>query len=169
VDVAGTFRVPRAAGRRQRAPDAGFTLIEMLIVMVLLGLMTSLTLPAMQRWHDGIQVRAKVTSVVEALRAAGFAAAASRRDLRMDRSSFAVVPASGVPNPSAAAGQVVRLPLPAGWLVRGVQPAAFLANGLCLPGAVDFVAEGGEQVTVQVQGPICAVETVSGPTGQPNR
>jgi len=136
----------------------------MLVVMVLLALMTGLTLPVMQRWHDGIQTRAKVTSVVEALRAAGFAAAATRRDLLLDRSSFALADGALPLKTTGGRVAVVKVPLPPGWSVQDVKPAYFLATGLCLPGGVDFVTDSGDRTTVLVVGPICAVETESRPT-----
>ncbi|GAP33868.1 prepilin-type N-terminal cleavage/methylation domain-containing protein [Piscinibacter sakaiensis] len=89
-------------GRRTADPQPrGFTLIEMMVVLVLLGLVTTLALPAVQRWHDGLQLRAQGMGIVEALRAAAFAAGASRRDLVMDRDSFSAA-ATAAPMPAAS-------------------------------------------------------------------
>lgn len=60
----------------------------MIVVMVLLGLLTTLALPALQRWHDAIQVRARLATVIDALRAGAFAASAGRREWIIDESSF---------------------------------------------------------------------------------
>lgn len=70
------------------AGQRGFTLLEMLVVMVLLGLVTSLALPAMQRWHDAVQHKAQAAAIIDALRAAGFNAGANRRDIVIDAASF---------------------------------------------------------------------------------
>lgn len=67
---------------------SGFTLIEMMVVLTLLGLVTTLALPAMQRWHDAARARAQLATLVGALRAASFAASAERRDLTLDELSF---------------------------------------------------------------------------------
>jgi len=154
-----------ATPMRGYRPRFGFTLIEMLVVMVLLGLMTGLTLPVMQRWHDGVQTRAKMTSVVEALRAAGFAAAATRRDLRLDRSSFALADGARQEKTPQGLADTVKVPLPMGWSVQNVLPAYFLATGLCVPGGIDFITDSGDRTSVLVVGPICAIETHSRPTG----
>ena len=74
--------------RTARLASAGFTLIEMLVVMVLLGLIATVALPSMQRWHDAVQSRAKAAGLVESVRAAAFAAGAQRRVLRVDKQSF---------------------------------------------------------------------------------
>ena len=127
--------------------------------MVLMGLLTSLALPAMQRWHDAVQVKAQAAVVLDSLRAAAFAAAASRRDIVMDAGSFAIAEAAsgaaaqGQPLPSKLA-----VPLPSGWQVKQVVAATFLSNGLCRPGQVALQTERGESVLIQVRGPVCAVE-----------
>ena len=154
----------------------GFTLLEMLVVMVLMGLVTTLALPAMQRWHDAIQAKAQAAVVVDALRTAAFAAGASRRTLAMEGASFrtpaeaaqeaarpkaedqaalALKPAEASTSAEAPA---LRVDLPAGWRVERVEPAQFLANGLCAPGLVALKTSSGESVTIEVRGPVCGVE-----------
>ncbi len=89
----------------------GFTLLEMLVVMVLMGLVTTLALPAMQRWHDAVQHKAQAATIIDALRAAGFNAGANRREIIVDDSSFRPIgpaaSASGalISQPAAAPGQ----------------------------------------------------------------
>lgn len=73
--------------RVPRAPK-GFTLLEMLVVMVLLGLVTTMALPAMQRWHDAVQTKAQLTGLLDALRGAGFRASALQREQIVDLRSF---------------------------------------------------------------------------------
>lgn len=185
------------AGRRSPAPARrapGFTLIEMMVVMVLLGLLTTLALPAMQRWHDGVQARAQTQGVIEALRAAAFAAGANRRSLVMDAASFvSAAEAAAAEAASASAAQAatpeagadaavepgaptagppatppgsdprVRVVLPPGWRVETVQPAVFLANGLCRPGAATLATQAGARITISVEGPACAVALAPAP------
>lgn len=165
----------------------GFTLLEMLVVMVLLGLVTTLALPAMQRWHDAVQHKAQAAEIVDALRAAGFNAGANRRDIVVDGSSFqAAVAASASASPyepgrqtptnanRAAADPVSRqnaaaraaadpaerlaLALPNGWQAERVDDIRFLANGLCRPGSLLLRTDRGDAVRVEVRGPLCGVE-----------
>lgn len=168
-------------------PEAGFTLVEMMVVMVLLGLLTTLALPAMQRWHDGVQARAQTMGVVEALRAAAFAAGANRSLRIVDAGSFvparatavpAAPAASAMPDPPAAtqpAGDdpvappatAIEVPIPAGWQVARADPAAFLANGLCRPGRVEFRTAAGARVAIDIGGPTCSVGIADPASGAP--
>jgi prepilin-type N-terminal cleavage/methylation domain-containing protein len=168
-------------------PAAGFTLVEMMVVMVLLGLLTTLALPAMQRWHDGVQARAQTMGVVEALRAAAFAAGATRSLRVVDGSSFTTALPAGVPagNPASDTGAALSpstpdtdeppappsaalaVPIPSGWQVDRVEPAAFLANGLCRPGRVEFKTPAGARVAIDIGGPTCSVGIADPASGAP--
>jgi general secretion pathway protein G len=148
----------------RRAPARGFTLIELLVVMVLLGLMAGLALPAMQRWFDAVQAKAHGAAMVDALRAAAFAAGANRREQVLDERSFAADAAASVAAPGgdgaagAPAAPAVPIALPPGWALARVEPATFLASGLCKPGRARVQAEAGRAFDLVVHGPVCRVE-----------
>lgn len=135
----------------------GFTMIEMMVVMVLLGLLTTLALPAMQRWHDAVQARAQSMGVVETLRAAAFAAGANRHQLRVDAASFQPAAAADAASAPGASRDHAQVTLPKGWQVDRIEPAAFLGNGLCSPGELSFKTESGAPVIIAIQGPRCSV------------
>ena len=48
----------RGAGRKRPAAAAGFTLLELLVVLVILGLLASVTAPAVARYLSGAKVDA---------------------------------------------------------------------------------------------------------------
>ncbi len=151
----------------------GFTLLEMLVVMVLMGLVTTLALPAMQRWHDAVQHKAQAAEIIDTLRAAGFNAGANRRDIVVDGSSFqpAGTAASAASAPTSQADDTTKaatdatgrlaLALPAGWQAERVDDIRFLANGLCRPGSLLLRTDRGDAVRVEVRGPLCGVELAS--------
>lgn len=154
---AAPLRVP------PRVRSAGFTLIELLVVMVLLGLMAGLALPAMQRWFDAVQAKAHAAGLVDAMRAAAFAAGATRQERIVDAASFATDAASS----PASASTRVPLQLPPGWKLVRAEPATFLASGLCKPGRVVLEAEAGRSMALVVHGPVCRVELADGAAASP--
>ena len=158
----------------------GFTLLEMLVVMVLMGLTTTLALPAMQRWHDAVQTKAQAATLVDALRAARFRAGATRQEVVVDATSFLPVapPSPAASDPSArptpqdrprdgpdaqVAPSPDRLPLalPPRWRAEKVGDIRFLANGLCKPGSILLRTERNDPVGIEVRGPLCGVELAS--------
>jgi prepilin-type N-terminal cleavage/methylation domain-containing protein len=163
IDVLTATARPRHAchaDHRNRPNQVeGFTLIEMMVVMVLLGLVSALTLPSMQRWHDAVQARAQIALVVESLRGAMFSAAARRQDVLVDLSSFAPASAaSAAPNPGPERAKVT---LPDGWAAERVVDAMFMKSGLCRPGMALLRKPTGQRVMVQVSGPACGIDTLT--------
>jgi prepilin-type N-terminal cleavage/methylation domain-containing protein len=160
--------LPRGAKSRTKAPQvAGFTLIEIMVVMVLLGLVSALTLPSMQRWHDAVQVQAQSAQVVESLRSTMFSAASRRQDMVVDLSSFStgVGQEAATPTGTAAVGHA-RVSMPEGWQVQRVVTATFLNNGLCKPGMAVLRSPRQQSVVIRIAGPACSIDTVSDFAGQ---
>ena len=153
---------------------SGFTLVEMLVVMVLLGLVAGMALPSMQRWHDAVLAQSQASVMVDALRSAAFAAGARRLDLTMDELSFKEQSAADAKQPgndaAASTGREgrVAITLPPGWTVRRVVPATFLASGLCQEGMALLDSARGDRVTLVVSGPVCGVarQTTAAGTGE---
>ena len=170
------LRQRRTIGVSWPGASSGFTLLEMMVVMLLLGLMTTLVLPSMQRWHDGVESRSQVAALVESLQAAAFAAPTSRKRLVMDSESFAPPPSlppdrAAEPRstgstagdlPQALAPSRISLSLPRGWRAERVVEAAFLPSGLCSPGFAALRTEAGAPVVLEVLGPRCSIRVSHG-------
>lgn len=143
--------------------QAGFTLLEIVVVMVLLGMITSLTLPAMQRWHDSLLAQSEASAVVEALQAAAFSAGASKRTLQLDAASFS--PGDAIALRPTPLGQTrAQVSLPAGWSISRISPAVFRADGLCEPGLVALKTSHEARLLVSINGPICRISWAPDPS-----
>lgn len=125
--------------------SSGFTLVEMLVVMVLLGLLSTIALPSLHRWQQALQARSEAALVIESLRAQAFRAGASQLELALKPESFLEKPAPGL----------VQVKLPQGWILRRMVPASFLPNGLCRPGLLAFTTSQGSHELLLIEGPIC--------------
>lgn len=143
--------------RTTRIGSAGFTLIEMLVVMVLLGMIAGLALPAMQRWHDAVQSKAKAAGMIDNVRAAAFAAGAQRRVLRLRGESFDHAPSDESAPGLVVEGELLKLQLPTGWVLRRSSDIAFLASGLCQGGEIVFDTERGIAMALRIGGPVCTI------------
>ena len=68
----GMLPWPRQRHAARRRPPAssgrGFTLLEMLVVMVLIGMVTGVVFPALSKWFDTLVVRSELSQVQSQLR-----------------------------------------------------------------------------------------------------
>lgn len=129
---------------RQRQP--GFTLLELMVVMVLLGLVASMTLPRLSRWYAGVQARAEAGLVLEGLRAQAFRAGALRRDLRLTARSVEL---------GGEEAGLAHLSLPPGWALRRVVETVFRADGLCGNGLLALSSPSDQALMIVIKGPSC--------------
>lgn len=113
----GAIRRARTRASRPATPRVrGFTLLELVVVLALLGLATALVAPAGFRMIGSWRRATEVDAVLGALVALGAKAQQQGRALTLDAGP---VPASAI------AG------LPDGWTVVLAQPLVVQANGAC--------------------------------------
>jgi general secretion pathway protein H len=62
---------------------AGFTLVEMLVVIAILGLIAAITVPAVSTPSDAVRLRAVTSEVIAALRMTRAAAITAHRDMAL--------------------------------------------------------------------------------------
>lgn len=147
---AGERPHPTAFGRRaDRSRANGFTLIEMMAVMVIIGLMSAVVLPSFQRWFDGLDGRVQSTELAARLQRLIARAALLGQTFDVTRASA---------SEKMADGQTV-LTVPEGWQIAESETLRINGSGVCSPGRLKFetprgpvvlsVAAGGCDVTIQ--------------------
>lgn len=125
-----------------RARAAGFTLLEILIVLALVSMMAALVAPRLQRSYDAVTRSGQRAEAVRQLERLPL--------LARDRGTAIEIPADDA--------QALRryLALPPGWTMRTIEPLHVEASGLCHASRVR-VAAGGTDETWTLAAPDCGV------------
>lgn len=146
------------------APSSGFTLLETLVAMLILGVMAAVSFPRMGTWYASLQARQAAGQMLTQLRqlpatavhlhqSFGLAQAAAPGTLQSAAlGSVQVVPTGSAQN---ALAPRYRLQLPTGWRLDSGGDIVFLPSGLCVPGLARFSMgppEGVEATGTEVTG-----------------
>ena len=126
-------------------PAAGFTLLELLIVLALVSLIAAMVAPRLQRTYDAVARSGDRAEAVRQLERLPL--------LARDRGVAIDIPADDA---EALAGL---LALPAGWSARTLEPLHVAASGLCDAARVR-VEGGGSAETWTLSAPDCGVADV---------
>lgn len=129
----------------QRAGQRGFTLLEVVIVLVLMAAVSGLVLPRIMTVYDSMRWSNERDQAMEALGSLGYEARRQGRDVEL------------VHYPGKLEGNMT-IPLPKGWTLHAAQPIRYKASGVCLGGTVRLSGRG-RSITVQLEGPLCRPET----------
>ena len=129
------------------AKSGGYTLLEILVVLVLLGLLTGLAVPRLERMFDSLRIAFERDDVLDAI--ADLPYLANQQGLSFELTQF---PAEA--SPDSSSGQKVPLQLPEGWAVRAKKPIRYAANGVCGGGALTL-QYAGQAFEVDLVPPLC--------------
>ena len=164
-------------GAESAAP--GFTLLELLVVLVLVGLVTALAFPNLERLQGAVTSKTERDYILDQFAGLGREAMLRRRayvvfgsDRAQDagRSDIAggtadataqdrrAWPAGDGSGPSSFAGHDrYAIDLPEGWEIRLDEPLVVYANGLCLGAGLALYRRGEEDSRIVLDPPYCRV------------
>lgn len=130
--------------------DAGFTLLELLIVIVLLGVIGAVAVPATKGMFDRWRVGLQRDDVEKQLADLGPKAFLEGRTIVLATSAPPVAgKAAPPPNPSDP-----KLDLPPGWRMVADPPIVYRADGVCMGGLVRLEADD-QRFEYRLEGPRC--------------
>lgn len=136
----------------------GYTLLEMVVVITLLGLATAMVAPAGYRMIGSWREATAVQQVVKSLASLPLAARAAGRDLRILPPPPASAARVFAPDASTAAptSDVGLIDLPEGWAIQFKEPLLVRANGACSNSQGTLVTQR-QHVEFDVEAPFCRV------------
>lgn len=108
----------------------GFTLIEMMAVLVLFGLLTAVVAPNFERWFTSTQQRVGVSELAVRMQQLHARAALLGQNYELNGTSAKLPLADGRP----------ALELPQGWSFKDGQSLIVRASGLCRAATVEFAS-----------------------------
>ncbi len=138
------------APQRSGAPFAGtrgFTLIEMTVVIVLLGLISAVVLPNFSRWFGSTQQRVDGSRIAMQVQNLLARSAILNQSVLLNSKTAREVMVDGKP----------ALDLPAGWRVKDEDKLIVNGSGYCSPATISFVSADKQQVTIEVKEKQCDV------------
>ena len=157
-------------------PQRGFTLLELLVVLALVGLVTAIAVPNLERLYAAVTREADRDYILDQFSGLG------RRALHLGRSyvvfstggegelASAAPPGEGA---SGGAGGAARdlaasfpsagyepypIDVPEGWEIRLDPPLVIRANGVCLGAGLTLYYRGAAEPRIELEAPWCRVE-----------
>jgi len=123
---------------------SGYSLVEVIVVLVLLSLVTSVVIPNLSSTLDRFQLRSNQDEVLVQLSGLGYLAYQKQQAI--------------VLNPGDDLGDL--LELPKGWTIELEGPIKYQANGVCLGGTITLVYEQMAEEFL-LTAPFCRPERIS--------
>jgi general secretion pathway protein G len=133
-----------------RPATAGFTLIEILVVLVILGFIAGLALPGLQRMMQSAQLASERSFILGELGNLGYRAYITGRPITL-----------GEPRQEGGAPP---FDLPEGWRLVFPKPISYRFNGLCSGGSVTLISPDDRQETLDLVAPRCRIERLQAAT-----
>lgn len=120
---------------RNKTLDSGFTLIELVVVIAIMGLLTSVVVPKLYTMERSARHSAQRTAIINEIGNLGYKAFATGKPFKLDKDSA--------------------LDIPEGWKILTRQPIRYDFDGICSGGTVVLVSPDGSEESMNLIPPLC--------------
>jgi general secretion pathway protein G len=148
--------------RRQLASAAGFTLIEILLVVLFLGLMTGIAGPRFVTFYERVLFAYRESDVLRQITDLGVASLSRGKELRLATQPPLPPEPGQRPKPAPARpAEEIKLDLPDGWRIIADPPIEYRFDGFCNGGRLAIVSSE-RRSEWRLDAPHCRPQPVAG-------
>lgn len=126
----------------------GFTLIEILVVLIIAAMLAGIALPRLQQMVQSVEIANQRRSIINQLEGLGYRAFASGKPIRL-----ASMSSMNNGNPEYPQFQI-----PVGWRLQAKQPIEYAFNGICSGGIITLIDPANRGEFFKLKAPLCRLD-----------